>query len=347
MCLTDLPDTIELAFDKVALPDDERHEPSPGLVLPRAVEIVEPVRLDPARVELGPEPAAPRRNLWRGPIGSLILHLLPLLLLLGWFRTPIEIPQPIPVKLVIEQPPPPPPAPPPPQPAQPKPPAKPPPSGTRASEDMGEVGPNKNEKGADTAPPTAGAPQPPAPDTQPAAAAQTPPDNPPPQNQAASELPAPTATPQVAALTPPRPKPAPPKKQVVLPAPKPDGWLLPLSPNTKSPHEARMSAKFAGPNASRDEYLAYALSLTEAHIDLLPLSLLGARHGEASVNIRLREDGTIMSVTVLKTSGYTDIDERVREMVLAVGHFPPLPQWVLGQYADFTFRMSFPNAIQR
>jgi len=342
--LTGLPDTIELAFDRIALPDDERHEPSPVVLVPHAAETVERVRLDPARVELGPAPPPPRRNLWRGPIGSLILHLLPLLLLVSWFRTPIEVVQPISVKLIIEQPPPPPP--PPPQSAQPKPPAKPPPSGMRASEDMGEVGPNKNEKGADTAPPTAGAPQPPAPDTQPASAAQTPPDNPPPQNQAEAELPSPTAAPQVAALTPPRPKPAPPKQQTVLPAPKPDGWLLPLSPNSKAPHEARLSAKFAGPNATRDEYCAYALSQTVSHIDLLPLSLVGARHGDTSVGIRVREDGTIVSVTVVKSSGYTDIDEKVREMVLAVGHLPPLPQWVLGQYADFTFHIHFPNSAE-
>src|SRR5690242_18224570 len=67
---------------------------------------------------------------------SLTLHLLPLLFLARWSVAPVEVPTPIPVRLVVEQPPPPPPEPA----ARPEPPAKPPPKpprGPLASEEIG------------------------------------------------------------------------------------------------------------------------------------------------------------------------------------------------------------------
>jgi len=337
--LIDLPDTIDLAFDETAVPDDGRHEP-PVASIARCVDVTEVARLDPTRIELGPDPAPLKRSIWRGPIGSLVVHLLPLLLLVSWLRPPLEIPSLIPVKLVIEQPPPPPP--PPPQLAQPTPPVK-PPAGRLSSDNMGEIEPDKAGKGNDTAPPTSGAPQPPAAAAQPAEEAP----EPPPKDQASAELPPTAAATQVAAVAlPPQPKPAPPKPQPVAPSPKPDGWILPLSP-TKPAHEARHFAAVIGPNATRDEYCAYALSLTISHIDLLPLSLVGARRGDTIVGIRVFEDGTISRVRVVQGSGYTDIDERVAQMVTAVGHLPPLPQWMPGPYQDFTFHLHFPNPAER
>ena len=74
----------------------------------------------------------------RGPVGSLVLHLLPLLLLINWQMSPPADIEPIAVQLVMEPPPPPAPEvkPAPPQP-QPKP-TPPPPRGRLASEDLGE-----------------------------------------------------------------------------------------------------------------------------------------------------------------------------------------------------------------
>jgi TonB family protein len=99
--------------------------------------------------------------------------------------------------------------------------------------------------------------------------------------------------------------------------------------------------------ASRDEYCAYALTLALQHINLLPLSLLGARHGDTAVAIILRSDGSISSVRVVRGSSYEDIDERVVQMVWAVGRFPPLPSWVPGPIAEFTFHLHYPNPSER
>jgi periplasmic protein TonB len=327
MRLTELPETLALASDRTELPKDGRDEPLAPIAL--GVRTAEVMRLDPTRVDLKPETPSPERGAWRGSIGSLLFHLLPLLALITWLRPPLDMPAPIPVQLVIEQPPPPPPPPPSPQPE----PQKPPPSGLHASDDFGEVGPTSPKKGNEHTEPTKGEPP------VPAAEAKTdssPPDPPIETHQLAS-----------VAAPPPPPKPAPPKQQTAARVPKLEGLELPLPIRPDQPSQASASARFPGPNATRDEYCAYALHLTLDHIDLLPKSMLGARRGDTTVMIRVREDGTILNARVLNGSGYDDIDERVVEMVKAVRQFPAFPLWLKGPVQDFTLHMHFPNPAQQ
>ncbi|MBO0739702.1 MAG: hypothetical protein J2P48_24710, partial [Alphaproteobacteria bacterium] len=71
----------------------------------------------------------------RGPLGSVLVHLLPLLLLIDWRMAPSGETEPVPVQLVLE----PPPAPPRAKPAPPQPKlVSPPPRGPLASDDLGE-----------------------------------------------------------------------------------------------------------------------------------------------------------------------------------------------------------------
>jgi len=142
------------------------------------------------------------------------------------------------------------------------------------------------------------------------------------------------------------PKPTPPKQQAAARPPKLEGLELPLPLHPDQPHQAAASARFPGPNATRDEYCAYALHLTTQHIDLVPLSLLGARRADTTVLIRVREDGTIIDARVLQGSGYLDIDDRVVAMVKAVRQYPPFPLWLKGPTADFTLHIHFPNPLQ-
>lgn len=319
---------------------------------------VEAIRLDPTRSDPGPEPAPPRRRFSGGPAGSLLLHLLPLLALVTWLRPPLEMPAPIPVQLVIEQPPPPPPAP---APETPKTQPRAPPQGRLASDDFGKVGPDTGPKSPDTEqrpqskPPSSGTE---APVAEPMAAAKPEPTEPPKQtvertaSLVAPPVVEPLAQPTLPAvslqLPPPPPPPEPPAKH--RPAERPPaltGLVLPLPLHADSRSAAVASAHYPGPSATRDEYCAYALSLTLRHLDLLPNALLGARRGETTVTIRLRADGSIMNAMVARSSGYTDIDERVTQMVYAVGKFPPLPSWVSTPVAAFTFRLHFPHPPSR
>jgi len=360
MRLADFSDRIDLAFDKTELLKDGRDEP----LFPAAVvaDPPETTRLDPTRIDLNPEPTPPRRGVLRGSIGSLLLHLLPMLALLSWLRPPLDIPTPIPVQLVIERPPPPPPA-------ELPPPASPPP-GPRASDDFGKVGPPSAQNGTDTAPPTQGEASPPVAQAQPAPAPPEPPVETPemasamarpvPAPPTLGESPSPIAQAPTDPTEPPvgssqaepvmaRPaptKPAPPKQQMAVRLPKLEGLELPL-PLHPDPHQASASARYPGPSASHDEYCAYALHLTLEHIDLLPLSLLGARRGDTTVTIRLREDGTVIYARVVQGSGYLDVDERIADMVRAVRQFPPFPLWLRGPTADFTLHLHFPNPSQR
>ena len=311
-------DTAELVLEETAFVGfDDRPEPLLAGV-PLFIEFEEPARLDPDRVGLAWElpPAAHPAMRLRSPLISVAVHLLPLLLILGWPRTPGDIAAPMTVELVFEEPPPPPPAPE-------TPPDTPPPQdhppGALSSADLGDTKPKDPGTAPTPAPPAPGQPAPP---------------------QAAAPQPAPAPIPPV-----PRPKPTPPKEPAPASAPKPAG--IPAPPRDETPHEAPRAARYAGPSASQDEYLSYLVTLTRQHIDLLPLSLVAGRQGETVVSVVVRNDGAISHIEVAHGSGYRDIDERIAQMVAAVRKFPPLPQWYQGNSVQLELTLRFPDALER
>jgi TonB family protein len=262
----------------------------------------------------------------RGPIGSFLLHLLPLLLLLDWqISAPSEI-APIPVQLIVEPPPPevkPAPSPPPPKPPSP------PPRGRLASEDLGapEAKDVERPKG----------------------------DGPTAENPAKAETPTPETKPaekpqQTAALVPPPlpPKPDAPKPvSIPKPAPKPNPAARQPPRHLEEPgNMAPRRARFPGPAATRDEYLAYMHSLIRQHYNLLPMAMIGGRRGATVIEFVVLDNGTIAMIKVRRSSGYPDIDRRIEEMISAVGRFPPLPQWFQGLGMPFEFGFPFPDALQ-
>jgi TonB C terminal len=273
-----------------------------------------------------PVASEPRRRPF-GPIGSLLLHLLPLLLLIDWpMHPPAEV-APIPVQLVFQPPPPPPP---PKLAARPRPKAeRRPPPGRLASADMGDT----QAKGKDQA-----RSEEPASKKEPAATAESPLEAPP---KIASidppSLPAPpklTLPQPLDAIAPqPSPKPAPAVRQAVARVPQ-RAHLMPRS------------ARFPGPSATRDEYLAYVNSLILRHLGLLSRSLVGGRRGETVVDMLVLDDGTVAILRVGQSSGYPDIDIRVEEMIRAVGRFPPLPQWIQGPSVWLGFTLPFPGGLE-
>lgn len=298
--------------------NDERHEPS--LAVPPAL----------GEADGSPVESQSRRRPF-GPAVSLILHLLPLLLLLDWpMHPPAEV-TPIPVQLVFQAPPPPPP----PTPPQPKPKPKPetrPPPGRLASESLGDT----QAKGRDPAKSdTLTAKKDPAVTTE-------------------TVLEAPE---QTAFLPRPPPLPDPPKLELSKPpdpeemAPKPTRKpsLAAHQPIRPLPAVARLNprpARYPGPAASRDEYLAYLAYLARQHIGVLRHGFVGGRRGETIINVLVLGDGTVAMLSVGLSSGYPDIDERVEQMIRAVGRFPPLPQWYQEPSMRLEFRLQFPEALE-
>ena len=303
-------------------------------------EVAAPLSLDLARIAVSAASARAKSRIPRSLAASVLLHSLPLLALIGWRAAPQDIPKPIPVELVIEQPPPPQQ-----KPAAAEKPPPPPPSARRASADMAEATAPKPEPGVDRAPPN---PAEPEPRPEPPTPTATPPE--PAKPAAAEPLPEAPAAEQktetkVAALTPPPPpRPTPHKQQPTVAMTS--SWPLPLRQDL-APHAPQHFASLTGPSAIRDEYCVRALHLTLAHLDLLPHSFLGDRRGRAVLSIRILGDGTINSVRVAQSSGYPDIDQRIEKMVFAVGQYPPLPPRMPGAWMDFSFIMVFPDPYGR
>jgi protein TonB len=320
-------DEDDFAAPAIAVNDSEAHDddrPEPSLAAaPFFIEFDEPIRLDPERSGLIWElpPMVSRAIELRSPFASLLFHLLPVLGILIFPLLMVEPPPPIPVQLVFEAPPPPPPPPPPQQQQQPKPPPKfeVPPRGPLSSVDQGVVKPPDLGRTPDPVQnPAAGPQQQTTSDAQTATTAPTPPM--------------------------PSPKPAPPKDRQAAFQLKPSGAQTPHHEET--PHAAPHAARYAGPAASRDEYLAYLVSLTRQHMNLLPLSFVAGRSGETVVSVTVYDDGRIGPLGVVRSSGYPDIDKRIEEMIAAVGKFPPLPQWYQGNAVQLELTLKFPEALE-
>jgi len=262
----------------------------------------------------------------RGPIGSLVLHLLPLLLLIHWPMSQRAEVETIPVQLVFEPPPKGAPAPPQPQPK----PIPPPPRGRLASEDLGATEAKEVDKPKGD-PPAADKP----------AKTETPP----------AETKPPEKPQQMAAVAPP---PLPPAKPD---APKPEPVPKPAPKPTPAAHQvprrvedagnlAPRRGRFPGPAATRDEYLAYMHSLIRQHYNMLSQAMLADRRGMTVIEFVVLDDGKIALLKIRRSSGWPDIDSRVVDMVAAVGHFPPLPQWFQGLAMPFEFGFPFPEALR-
>lgn len=299
---------------------------APRLVSPDPAQLGPPERLAPI--------ADRERVRWLGPIGSVVLHLLPLLLLVEWpMAAPPEV-EPIAVQLVL--------APPPPeQPLKPVPPPqfKPPPPGRIASDDFGDTKAKQTSREAGDA---AAAKDLPPPEVRPSETPQETADvvPPPPPEE---PQPPPSDT-QTAAIIPPPPpeKPEPPK-----PKPKPNPTAQQPPHQTDEPgHAAAHRARYPGPAATRDEYLAYIHSLIRQHYNLLPLSMIGGRRGEAQIEFVVLDDGTIEMIKVRQSSGWQDIDARVELMIAAVRRVPPLPQWFQGSSMALILNLPFPDALR-
>ncbi len=196
---------------------------------------------------------------------------------------------------------------PPPPPAPPRPEAAAPKPGRLASEDVGDPSAPPKQPGDDAAQPVA-------------------------EQSAPSPKPVPP---------PPPPKPAPPQQVAAISLPKPPAAPHPAA----APHDGGRRARVPGPAATRDEYLAYLVTLTRQHLDLVPLSLVGNRSGETALNVVVLDNGTIARVNVLRSSGYPDIDRQIEKMVEAVHRFPPLPQWFQGPSMELVFRLKFPEGL--
>jgi TonB family protein len=291
-------------------------------LLPFFVGFDDPEPLDPERIGLTWELVA-KRSSWmqsRSPLIALLLHLALLLLIVGWASTTNDDAPLIPVKLVIEQAPPEPE----PQPVE-QPPIPPQPEHAEAQSQPEHV---------------PSLPAPPAP---------TPPVHPKAQR--------PPAKPALAqsAPTPPTPNPpAPPKAQIQqeqLPLPNPVPISHPAAPPPAPaaapprPSEAPLP-QFPSAGTSRDGYLTYLVTLTGQHMNLLPRSLVGTRRGETVVRVAVRRDGVIDRVSIARPSGYPDIDERVEQMVAAVGKFPPVPDAFAGSPVELDLDFFFPEALQ-
>ena len=328
----ELRDEFEIDLTPIWPADDDRLEPiflagllwfeaeefDPAPVLgaseaPLPAEFEEFLELDPQRSAKEPEepPPAPRQRASATSLfGSLGVHLLPLLVLIGWSSAPAELSSTIPVQFVVEE--------------ASAGPAEAPPD-RPVTETISETRSN-SDNSADSAPPT-----------------------PPPPPQPTPVRPPPVKTASVKPPPKPSPPPEPtPRKPVAATPPAPAPPAPAARPPATPPNPAPREARAPGPDPARGDYFDRLVALTRAHLDLLPRSFLAGRRGQTVLSIVVLADGTIGRISLKRSSGYPDVDTRIEQIVAAVGRFPPLPASFGGTPSiELDFDLTFPNAIQQ
>lgn len=294
-----------------------------------------PSRLTAPAPDAAVPPAAAERRMPRvGLLASLLVHLSPLLLLLSWSAAPAETAAPIPIQLVIEEPPP----------APPLTETTPPSPGRLASVDMSErAAPEQKADNPETAADKAElrqaaeprhAAEPHASEQRHAAAPPQRNPVPPPELATGLAKPAPAPDPALAGLR---------ADLVELARPPPQRSAAARLPSASQP--AGRAPRIPGPDATRDEYLAYCHSLIQRNHGMLSSPFLAGRSGQALIHILVLGDGTIARVSIVQSTGYPDIDARLAQMVAAVRRFPPPPARVERASMEMGYLVSVPEGL--
>jgi len=160
----------------------------------------------------------------------------------------------------------------------------------------------------------------------------------------------PTSPPQKQlAAIPPVPSPPPPEPPPHKPATITVAAAAPPTPAAPSAAATPTLAEAQAPGLDplQSDYFARLAALTRDHLDLLPLSFLGGRRGRTVLAIYVLGDGTIGRIAVKQSSGYSDIDTRIEQIVTAVGRFPPLPERLGKPNLELDLNLIFPDALKQ
>jgi hypothetical protein len=110
---------------------------------------------------------------------------------------------------------------------------------------------------------------------------------------------------------------------------RPGGAKRPNDRPDSPSHSEGHKAKYPGPDATRDEYLAYLRDLTDVQLARLPPAPFEGRPGVAGFQVLIRPNGSIVWFSLVHSSGYGDADSALGEALNGLQKFPPLPQELL------------------
>ncbi len=102
-------------------------------------------------------------------------------------------------------------------------------------------------------------------------------------------------------------------------------------------HNGQHHAKYPGPDASKDAYLAYINELVKDCQTPEIISQLASVGRLPLISIAVRHNGVILWVNVIRSSGSTDFDEHYKTIFDCVGRFPPLPDYIPGSTVTLTY----------
>lgn len=179
-------------------------------------------------------------------------------------------------------------------------------------------------------------PQPaPEPETAPILEAELPPPPPaapPPPPQAVRPPPRPTLPHrETRVATPAAPRPQQPQQTTAPPA-------APASASAQAAAPAPVARRFAGPPPSYVARLAAALERAKRYPNS---ARLRRQEGVASLRFRIRRDGSVTGWRIERSTGFTDLDEAVGEMIQRASPLPRPPDEMEGEFIEMVVPVRF------
>lgn len=144
-------------------------------------------------------------------------------------------------------------------------------------------------------------------------------------------------------LTPPTPAPRPITSQTMSSVPMPS--VPPPPAQALAPARTLPPPPPVGPQPGvvgyriSDAYKKLLENKIQSNLRYPPMAARQGRQGTALVKVRMQRDGTIESVTLVKSAGTSSLDEEARAVFKRIGKLPALPKDFLPTASEFQFEI--------
>lgn len=144
------------------------------------------------------------------------------------------------------------------------------------------------------------------------------------------KIPPPVAT-TAAPAAPPIPKapPKPPEKTLPVPQPK-----LPVAPQAPAKPSGAVSHKVT------DDFHRKLEAAIRNNLRYPPIARRQGREGSPTVRVRMKRDGTLISVRLVDGSGTESLDREAQEVFYRIGRLPPMPADFMPDASEFDFQLA-------
>lgn len=130
---------------------------------------------------------------------------------------------------------------------------------------------------------------------------------------------------------------APPPEPTPKPAPKP---AAPAQAPAKPATQPQTQPTGAVSHKISDDFHRKLEAAIRNNLRYPPIARRQGREGSPTVRVRMRRDGTLISVRLVDSSGTESLDREAQEVFYRIGRLPPMPDDFMPKASEFDFQLA-------